>query len=351
MSGRRSAVLYFGWKRDRWRPLLRAIPEIELLEVDLRIREGSVAARLGRIATAIRLAASRPVDLILSESIGVESTIALLLRRLAGAPLAVRLKGDPWQEAAERGGGLSPGARLARRLNLAAATLMLGSADAVLPISPPLAERARRELGGTVRGVIPNQVSSGEVAPLRDGLPELLTVTNFEFAEKIEPLEPAAAALAPLLEELGLRWTIVGGGRHLEPFRRRIASVSPRIDLPGFVPVADRYRRRPILVYWSGLDALPTVLLEASVAGLPILVNRGGPVDWFCEDGVDGFVCSAAELPGRIRRLVDEPALRRRLGETARARAEERYGAEAVSRAVLAEIFRLSAASPPRASA
>jgi len=329
-------ILYLGWRRDEWRTLLRTSSRVQPVEIDLRIREGGWFEPGRRFLSAIKRAGELAPDLILAESIGVEGLAGLLLRKLTGAPLAVRLKGDPWAEAEERAVAGRPAHRLSRRLNFFSASKILESADGVFPIAPHLSAIA----GGKIRDdafvkVVPNACLSpkGGEAPPVTGETFLLSVTNFHYRKKIEPLLRCIPLLAPLLEELDLEWTILGDGQHFEESRKRFARFERRVRLAGWRESLPFYRQNPIVLYLSGLDGLPSALLEAAGAGLAIIVNRGSPAEGFVQNETTGLVVDLDDpvaLPAALRRLVCDAALRKRLGRAASLRVRENFSEKAV---------------------
>ena len=84
--------------------------------------------------------------------------------------------------------------------------------------------------------------------------------------------------------------------------------------------------------------------LEGMAAGRPVLATDFGPLPEIVVDGVTGFVIPARSTEGftrAIAALADDPALRRRLGDQARRRANEDFSLEAMvqaTRAVYAEV-------------
>jgi glycosyltransferase involved in cell wall biosynthesis len=77
---------------------------------------------------------------------------------------------------------------------------------------------------------------------------------------------------------------------------------------------------------WS--EAASLVNLEGLAAGLPVVASRVGGIPEYVEDGHTGFLFPPgddAALADCLARLRDDPALRLRLGEQARAAAVERF--------------------------
>jgi glycosyltransferase involved in cell wall biosynthesis len=117
---------------------------------------------------------------------------------------------------------------------------------------------------------------------------------------------------------------------------------------PRAAELIDLYRRADIFALPSRGDCLPQVLAEAAAAGLPLVATPTGAVAEIVRDGENGFlvpVGSAAELASALRRLVDNPTLRRRMGSEGIALAEREHDAAANN----LRIFGLMAAAAGRA--
>lgn len=86
-------------------------------------------------------------------------------------------------------------------------------------------------------------------------------------------------------------------------------------------------------------EGLPKSLLEAAACGLPIVTTDAPGCREVVRDGVNGLlvpVRDAAALAGALRKLIDDPGLRRRMGEQSRLRAETEFGQETVVAQTLA---------------
>lgn len=86
-------------------------------------------------------------------------------------------------------------------------------------------------------------------------------------------------------------------------------------------------------------EGVPKSLLEAAACGLPIVTTDAPGCREVVRDGVNGLlvpVRDAAVLADALRKLIDDPALRRRMGEQSRRMAEAEFGQETVVAQTLA---------------
>ena len=95
-----------------------------------------------------------------------------------------------------------------------------------------------------------------------------------------------------------------------------------RDDIPDLLAAADAL----VLPSWS--EALPTVLLEAGAAGLPVVATDVGGCPEIVEHGQTGFLIpkgNAGALAERLGFLLSSPDAARRMGERGRARVLSRF--------------------------
>ena len=130
---------------------------------------------------------------------------------------------------------------------------------------------------------------------------------------------------------------LVGGGRDRKRLERRVATrgVGERVHFLGRVsdeevPLAHRAADVFAMLCrdrWGGLEAegFGIVFLEAGASGLACVAGRSGGSHEAVLDGQTGYVVAPRDhtaVAGALRRLLDDPALRARLGAAARAHAE-----------------------------
>jgi glycosyltransferase involved in cell wall biosynthesis len=134
---------------------------------------------------------------------------------------------------------------------------------------------------------------------------------------------------------------IVGDG----PDRPALEAEIGRLGLDSFVQVvgerndvAERLAASDLFVLSSRSEGLPLSILEAMAAGLPVVATNVGGVPELVLDGETGFLVppgNPQSLAGAMERLLEDSALRRRLGAAGRLRVEEGFHLESTRRAHL----------------
>jgi glycosyltransferase involved in cell wall biosynthesis len=96
-------------------------------------------------------------------------------------------------------------------------------------------------------------------------------------------------------------------------------------------------------------ETMGLVLLEAMQAGLPVVTTRRASIPEIVADGVNGLLVeeqNADDLAVKILRLVDDPALRARMGEANRKRFADFYTHEHYGRRMI-DVFESICRLPP----
>ena len=151
-----------------------------------------------------------------------------------------------------------------------------------------------------------------------------------------------------LLRERGVefRCEIIGEGPLESALREQITALglTSMVALTGPLPqreVIDRLAHSAVFVLpcvaeaGGGMDNLPTVVMEAMAAGLPVVSTRVGGVPEMVRDGSTGFLVSEhdlASLAEAIGRLLADRPFARSLGEAGRRRAAELFAIDKSAR-------------------
>jgi glycosyltransferase involved in cell wall biosynthesis len=115
------------------------------------------------------------------------------------------------------------------------------------------------------------------------------------------------------------------------PLREELLSYAEKLGLDGNQIFVGAYSSRDelsqimgqtdIFVLSSILEGLPIAMLEAMSFGRPVVVTPVGGIPEAIEDGVNGLLCTPGDskcLAQKINTLIEDPALRLRLGLAAR---------------------------------
>jgi glycosyltransferase involved in cell wall biosynthesis len=167
----------------------------------------------------------------------------------------------------------------------------------------------------------------GDARSLPDS-PCVLIVGRLVWDKAHDVLLDAFALLGDELREW--RLAVVGDGRLKGTLQKQAEGlgIAGRVDWYGVVSDPHAfYRAASVFVLPSRVEGMPNALLEAMSCGLPVVVSDGtpGPLE-LVEDDVTGLVVPVnddAALAAALHRLACDAALRRRLGEAARARVSE----------------------------
>lgn len=176
---------------------------------------------------------------------------------------------------------------------------------------------------------------SDPAAPLR-----LLCVGRLVAKKGHDDLIDAVAALPPSLH---WRLDLIGNGETRRALEAQVEArgLSGRVSFRGSLAQPDviaAMRAADLFVLptkpapGGDRDGLPNVLMEAASQTLPILATSFAGTPEFLTDGVHGVLVPPGEpaaLAAALERLSAQPALRRRLGEAARARLVQDFSEEA----------------------
>jgi glycosyltransferase involved in cell wall biosynthesis len=126
---------------------------------------------------------------------------------------------------------------------------------------------------------------------------------------------------------------IVGAGELLEDLTVESESESLPITFLGWRNDIDMIlSASDIAVLCSDNEGIPLTLIQASQAALPIVTTNVGSVSDIVLDGVTGILTevSANGVIRGVSKLLDDPDLRARLGESGQMRARELFSSQAM---------------------
>lgn len=296
----------------------------------IRLARASVP-RAGVVINAARLRAAirevhraAPIDVIE----GAEWSFSLLPARMP-AKKVIRMSGGHLFFATELG-------QKPRRLSSWWERRSFARADRICAVSRYVAERTRdlHALNGADITVIPNPVDLSRFAPPADVREEdgcilfVGTVCEKKGVRQLVEAMPRIVARHPAarLRIVGPDWRDpVTGASYTASLAASVpAELKPHIEFVGPILNAELppvLAAAQVAVYPSHMEAHPVAWLEGMAMGKAIVASRTGPGPEVIEDGVSGLLCDPhdpAAIADAVIRLLDDTALRRRLGVAAR---------------------------------
>ncbi|HSD25773.1 MAG TPA: glycosyltransferase, partial [Vicinamibacteria bacterium] len=345
-----------GAERSMLRLMARAHPDVLDCRVIVPARENrALRAAVTAIGVSYRGLSPRDARGWLRILRAERPDLLYLFGRFRTVPWAVlaRRAGVRCLVAAERSAANRWSDRLARLLDRRLVTAYVANS-----------EFAARNLRGIVGDeppvwVVPNGVSGG--APLNrhereTQAPSLLCVGNITPNKGQGVLLEAVRRLRARHPEI--RATLVGrdctGGRFFR--EAAVHGLADTYTAVGFVDDVRLHLARARVVVLPTLrrEGMPTVLLEAMRAGVPVVASDVGGVSEIVEDGVTGLLVppgDARALAAAIARLLDDEPTRLALASCARQRVLERHDLSVMVEGHRAAFERaLALAAPPPAT-
>jgi glycosyltransferase involved in cell wall biosynthesis len=220
------------------------------------------------------------------------------------------------------------------RANLGRKQAGLADADTIIAVSTTIAAdlRSRAQTLASARiVVIPNPV---DVARLQTQAAATTRPLPGPYALYLGKLAPNKGTrhLLQVARDSGLQWPLViaGDGPERASMEGEASRTGRDVRFTGWLEPEQAIRwlaHADVLIFPSrGPESLSRVLIEASALGVAVAAMRtGGTTDIIEHDRTGLLSTSPAELAGDVRRLIADPALRQRLGSSARQRAAERF--------------------------
>jgi len=187
----------------------------------------------------------------------------------------------------------------------------------------------RQKLGLNEAVVIPNAVFPERFKPAQHGARDelkLVTIMNFYFPNKVKGLLNIIEVLNKI-QSYRFTYTIIGGGQYLDTIKYQSGGTKVDVTFTGFLqdpkPVL---ATSDIFLYYSYHDAFPIVILEAMACGLPMVTNNVGAVSEIIDNAENGYIAEGDEdYLKHLLNLLGDYELRRRIGQNARAKVEEKF--------------------------
>jgi len=177
---------------------------------------------------------------------------------------------------------VTPTEHLKRTMNLPAKTI-------VIPNGVALPDRIRKKI------IIADEF-------------KCLTITNFYFREKAYGIVQLVKNLNNFVmkKKINTILNILGTGPLLDEVMNRCKNHGKllKVNFLGFQNPAEYFRDSDIFLYYSKLDVMPLVILEALSQGMVVLTNEYGAAKEIIDTGKNGFIAQSdlnyVEILGKI---------------------------------------------------
>jgi glycosyltransferase involved in cell wall biosynthesis len=277
----------------------------------------------------------RGFDLVLSYNWGAMD--AVMARRLFGGPPLVHHE-DGFN--ADEANGQKRERILFRRLALPGAARLVVPSVTLERIARTIWRQPDARIKRIANGVPVARFAAGPSSPIaglerRPGELIVGTLAGLRSVKNL-PLLVQTFADALRMTDGPARLVIVGEGPEREAIvaAAREAGIEDRVLLPGFMADPARYIGHfDIFALSSDSEQLPISLIEAMAAGLPVAATAVGDVAETVAEENRALLCEPGArkpLAGAIARLLTDAALRERLGESNRRRAELAYSEDSM---------------------
>jgi glycosyltransferase involved in cell wall biosynthesis len=172
---------------------------------------------------------------------------------------------------------------------------------------------------GVRLGSVPDRPAARAALGLPPDAPVVAFVGRLTQVKRPDRFLAVADAVLRRLPEC--RFVICGGGELTPDVERRSQAAPGTFHLLGWrKDVETVYAAADVVMLTSDNEGTPLTLIEAGMAGTPVVSTRVGSVAEVVKDGHTGMLAGAdvAELAAHALRLLSDRALARRMGEAAR---------------------------------
>jgi glycosyltransferase involved in cell wall biosynthesis len=250
--------------------------------------------------------------------------LVCLMARAAGRPYLVHLHGGGFSRFYEHESG--PLGKLLIRGTLAHASV-------VIALSEQWRERLLRICPTARVEVLPNAVAIPATVSsrrLEKREPALLFLGHLLRDKGVFDLVRAFARIAPRFPRMKLTLAGIGAIGEVQQLATQLG-VRDRVLCPGWLGPEDKtaaLATSTLFILPSYAEGMPMALLEAMSWGLPIIATPVGGIPQVVTNEVNGLLVSAGDvdaLATALERMLENPALRTRVGDAARKTIEAGY--------------------------
>ena len=180
---------------------------------------------------------------------------------------------------------------------------------------------------GISLGPIPNHTisrSSLSISPDATTITFLGRITSIKRPDRFAQVALQVAANNPKVHFL-----IVGSGDLADSLKAQLSRINSQVTFLGWrSDVENILSATDILLLTSDNEGTPISAIQAGMTGIPTVSTNVGSVSEVIKDGISGVLTSldVSELANAVQSMISDPALRSRLGESAKVEMNARYG-------------------------
>lgn len=186
--------------------------------------------------------------------------------------------------------------------------------------------------------IIPNGVDlkTYRTENRNETFPHLLSVGRIVYQKG---LDLALRALAGL-KDLDWQWHIAGDGPQMDSLKSlaQELGIDDGITFLGWQSreqLIEQYKWSNLFLFPSRHEGMPNAVLEAMASGLPVIASRIAGNEELVIDGETGILFPSEDvglLRVALKQLLNDSALRQKMGSTSRRRVEEHYSWESTAK-------------------
>jgi glycosyltransferase involved in cell wall biosynthesis len=121
-----------------------------------------------------------------------------------------------------------------------------------------------------------------------------------------------------------INFVMAGGGDLLDQIR---VQAPTNLSVIGWADATQFWSSVSVALSTSDNEGMPIALIEAQLAGIPVIATDVGSNAEVIEDGVTGFVCQKDrdQLVAAVQKLAEDSGRRQKMGAAASERALQRF--------------------------
>lgn len=246
-------------------------------------------------------------DIVIQDMVNYKMGPELAKSKVNGSAFVYRMRGDIFHEL--------PNYDKPFVAKWGAKNIIMPAVDGVLAVTPYFAEKYQSETGVEPVGTagLWKRPEDYDATTHVQNTVRCLTLTNANYAEKVEPIIEWAPVVNAYHDNNGGEWIIGAKGRYTNRLSNSLARYE-HVSFEGYIDKENYLKWANVLLHPSRLDGQPNAILEGMVSQLPVLTT-----DWitFKEFRGPNIITDAQGLIDQLK-VLEDPATRQRHGDKGR---------------------------------